>query len=112
MPREDAVRVRHMLDAASEAAALAKGKQRGDIETDRLLGLALVRLLEVLGEAAGRASDETRSRHPAIPWSRIVGLRNRLIYGYDSVDMEVLWAIITKDLPPLIAAVEKLLPPK
>jgi uncharacterized protein with HEPN domain len=107
---EDVVRMRHMLDSAREARALVKGKKRQDLDSDRLLGLALVRLLEVLGEAAGRVSEEGRRKHPGVPWSQMVGLRNRLIHGYDSVDMDILWTIITKDLPPLIAILEKAVP--
>lgn len=106
---EDDVRMRHMLDAADEAMALAKGKMRQDLDSDRLLGLALVRLLEVLGEAAGRVSETARKKHPQIPWSQMVGLRNRLIHGYDSVDMDIVWGIVTKDLPPVIEALEKAL---
>lgn len=65
-----------------------------------------------MGEAAGRVSKEERSRHPDIPWAQIVGLRNRLIHGYDSVDMDILWAITTKDLPTLIAALQSRPPVK
>ncbi len=74
--------------------------------SDRVLSLALVRLLEIVGEAARRVSDETREAHPEVPWSQIVGLRNRLIHGYDSVDLEILWRILSDDLPRLIEALE------
>lgn len=50
-----------------------------------------------------------RARHPDIPWTEIVGLRNRLIHGYDSVDFDILWQIVSDDLPPLIAVLEKAL---
>ena len=107
---EDTVRMRHMLDSAKEAEALIKGRKRQDLDSDRLLGLALVRLLEVLGEAAGRVSKECRAKHPELPWSQIIGLRNRLIHGYDSVDMDIVWGIMNKDLPPVMAALEKAIP--
>ena len=103
---EDLVRMRHMLDAATEAVALSRGKGPGALARDRVLSLALVRLLEVVGEAAGRVSDDTREAHPEVPWSQIVGLRNRLIHGYDSVDLEILWRILSDDLPRLIEALE------
>jgi uncharacterized protein with HEPN domain len=98
-----------MLGHAREAVALADGKTRTDLDRDRLLELALVRLLEIVGEAASRVPDEDRTRHPEIPWPQIVGLRNRLIHGYDAVDMDILWQIIEYDLPPLIAALEAIL---
>ncbi|NOQ53843.1 MAG: DUF86 domain-containing protein [Thermoplasmata archaeon] len=95
---EDLVRMRHMLGAAMEAVALSRGKGPREIASDRVLSLALVRLLEIVGEAARRVSDETREAHPEVPWSQIVGLRNRLIHGYDSVDLEILWRILSDDL--------------
>ncbi len=97
---------RHMLDHAREAVTLIEGKSRGDLDTDRLLNLALVRLLEIIGEAANRIPNEEQARHPQIPWPQIVSLRNRLIHGYDSVDFDILWQIVTKDLPSLIAQLE------
>ncbi len=110
MPDKNATRLRHMLDHAEEARDMIQGRTREDLDTDRQLNLALVRLLEIVGEAAGRVAPESRTRYPDIPWMEIVGLRNRLIHGYDSVDLDVLWQILTKDLPPLIAALRRILP--
>lgn len=104
------IRLRHMLDHATEALELAKGKIRADLDSDRLLNLALVRLLEVVGEAANFIPKEDQSLYPEIPWSQIVALRNRLIHGYDSVDFDILWQIVTQDLPPLITILEKVIP--
>jgi uncharacterized protein with HEPN domain len=101
--------LRHMLDHAKEAVLLAEGKTRANLDTDRLLNLALVRLLEIVGEAAGRVPEAARALHPEIPWPQIVSLRNRLIHGYDSVDFNILWQIITSDLAPLIAALEAII---
>jgi uncharacterized protein with HEPN domain len=106
---EGDIRLRHMLDHAKEAVAMASCRTRGELDTDRQLNLSLVRLLEIVGEAAGRAPAEERVRHPEIPWPEIIGLRNRLIHGYDSVDFDILWQIVSADLPPLIAALEKAL---
>ena len=72
------------------------------MDSDRMLNLALVRLLEVIGEAAGRVPEDFRSRHPQVPWRDITDLRNRLIHGYDSVDFDRLWTIIQDDMPRLI----------
>jgi len=101
-PDRDRIRLLHMLEHAREAMQLVVGRNRSDLDTDRVLSLALVRLLEIVGEAAARVSSETRARHPAIPWSEIVSLRNRLIHGYDAVDMDVLWSIVNTDLPALV----------
>jgi len=92
-----------MLRHAQEAVLFASGRSRPDLDTDRQLNLALVRLLEIIGEAAARLSTSTRASHPQIPWSQIVGLRNHLIHGYDTVDFDIVWRIVESDLPPLIA---------
>jgi uncharacterized protein with HEPN domain len=73
--------------------------------------LALVRLLEIVGEAASRVPNDECAKYPEIPWPEIVGLRNRLIHGYDAVDLDILWQIIVHDLPPLIATHETIVVP-
>ena len=105
--REGDTRLRHMLDHSREAVELAAGKKRSDLDADRQLNLALVRLLEIVGEAASRATEEERRLCPSVPWNQIVGLRNRLIHGYDSVDFDVLWGIVATDLPKLIGELEQ-----
>jgi len=98
-----------MLDHAQEAIALVQSKTRSDLDSDRLLNLAFVRLLEIVGEAASRVPKAECSLHPEIPWPQIVSLRNRLIHGYDAVDNDILWQIVTHDLAPLVAALEAIL---
>lgn len=102
MTPPDQTRMLHMLRHAEEAAALAVGRTRADLDTDRLLNLALVRLLEIVGEAAARVTPAARAATSNIPWIAITGLRNRLIHGYDAVDFDILWNILQIDLPPLI----------
>ena len=106
---DDRTRMRHMLAHAEEAVGMARGRSRGDLDSDRQLNLSLVRLMEVVGEAAARVSPEGRQHHPAIPWPEVAGLRNRLIHGYDQVDFDILWDIVRDDLPPLIAELRRAL---
>ena len=108
-PDRDRIRLAHMLEHAKEAIHLVEGRNREDLDTERVLSLALVRLLEIVGEAANRVPVPERGRYPGIPWPQIVGLRNRLIHGYDNVDFDILWQVVTQDLPPLIAELEKTL---
>jgi len=108
---DDATRLRHMLDHAIEATEMAQGRRRQDLEADRQFRLALTHLVQIVGEAAARVSPEARNQWEAIPWSGIVGLRNRLIHGYDDVDLDILWTIVQDDLPPLIAELRRILSP-
>lgn len=99
---DDSVSLRHMLDHAREAVAMARGRSRIDLESDRGFQLAVTRLVEIVGEAATRVSPLGRSEHPEIPWANVIGTRNRLIHGYDRLDLRVLWDTLAIDLPPLI----------
>lgn len=98
-----------MLDAAKEACSFASGKFRRDLDTDRKLALAIVKDIEIIGEAAGKVSEETRNNHPAIPWPDIINMRNRLIHAYFDIDLDVVWDTVVKDLPPFICLLEKML---
>jgi uncharacterized protein with HEPN domain len=102
MSSEDLIRVKHMLDAATKAIAFTSGLTRNDLESSEPLTLALVRLLEILGEAAKNVSEDFRQAHPEIPWRQIGGTRDRLIHGYFDVDLDIIWLIVTSDLPSLI----------
>ena len=106
---DDIVSLRQMLDHITEAVALARDRTREDLESDRLLFLALLKLVEIVGESATRVSDAAQAAHPEIPWREIIGTRNRLIHGYDAVDYDILWEITTADFQALAAQVEPLL---
>lgn len=106
---DDTPRLRHMLDHAVEAVEIAANRERRDLDQDRLLNLALVRLIEIVGEAANRVSPELQEAHASIPWRKISGARNRLIHGYDDVDFDILWDTIQLDLPPLIEQLKDIL---
>jgi uncharacterized protein with HEPN domain len=95
-----------MLDHAEEAVAMAKDHSRADLDANRQLSLALTRLMEVVGEAANRVPIEIREEIKEIPWAGVVGLRNRLIHGYDEVDHDILWEVVTSDLLPLVEALK------
>jgi uncharacterized protein with HEPN domain len=101
MHRDDIVRLRHMLDAAHEAQGFAATRSRSDLDHDRQLLLALVKAVEIIGEAASRVSTETRLEHPEIPWQDIVAMRHRLTHGYYDIDLDIVWSTVTEDLAPL-----------
>ncbi len=107
--RDPEISLRQILDHASEAVAITKGKTRTDLDQDRLLNLALTRLIEIIGEAASRVPEDFQVNYPNLPWLQMIGARNRLIHGYDSVDFDILWSIVKKDLPELIDQVKSIL---
>lgn len=107
---DDSVSLRQMLDHAREAVAMLQGRSRTDLDNNRMLSLALIQLAQIVGEAANRVSKSRRKRHPEIPWAQIIGLRNRLIHGYDTINFDLLWQILTVDLPELIPKLGKIVP--
>lgn len=109
MRSNDLIRLTHMLDASKEALSLSAGKTRKDIETERLLNLGLVRLIGIVGEAATKVSAEGQSEYRNIPWPQIIGMRNRLIHGYDNIDFDILFKTVTEDLLPLVAELERIM---
>ncbi len=108
--RNDANFLRDMLDAAKEAVSFAQGKKRGDLDKDRKLVLAIVRLVEIIGEAADHVSGGFQEAHPEIPWPIIIGMRNRLAHAYFEVDLDRVWDTVKDDLLPLIAQLERIVP--
>jgi uncharacterized protein with HEPN domain len=103
------IALRQILSHAREAVDLCQGRTRSDLDSDRLLNLALTRLIEIIGEAANRVPDSIKTKYPDFPWLQMIGARNRLIHGYDSVDFDILWTIVTSDLPLIINRLENIL---
>lgn len=111
MLKDDAIRLRHMLDAATEAEDFVRDKHRNDLGNDRILELALVKCIEIIGEAANSISKECQDGFPQIPWADIVGMRNRLIHAYFEINLDILWKTLTDDIPPLIFELKKIIQP-
>jgi uncharacterized protein with HEPN domain len=103
------VTLTQILQYAQETVNICQGKTRHDLDQDRLLNLAITRLLEMLGEAANRVPEEIRIEYSDLPWLQMIAARNRLIHGYDSIDFDILWAIIQNDLPLLITRLKEIL---
>jgi uncharacterized protein with HEPN domain len=106
---DDASRLYHILDSARKAVDFTRSNNLEDLRNNELLGLALVRLLEVIGAASSGISEGFQAKYPGIPWRKMTSTRNRLIHGYIDVDLEIILAIVTQDLPPLIVQMEHVL---
>lgn len=104
---DNLTRLKHIRDAAKEALFFVKNKTRKDLDDERMLSLALVRLIEIIGEAANNISEDCQAKYPKISWRQIIGMRNRIIHAYFDVDLDIVWQVITQDLGLLLIEVEK-----
>jgi uncharacterized protein with HEPN domain len=109
IPYKDIVRLRHISDASEKIVAFTTGTSRVSLTTDEKLALAVVRLIEIIGEAASKVGDETKAMHQSIPWREMIGMRNRLIHAYEAVDLDIVWKIITEDIPVLQEKIAEIL---
>lgn len=107
MRPDDRIRIQHMIDAAAEAQRFVRGRSRSDLDTDRMLLFALVRAIEIIGEAATRVSAETRAAASDVPWSNIIGMRHHLVHGYQHVNAEIIWKTVMQELPQLLELLRK-----
>jgi uncharacterized protein with HEPN domain len=99
-----------MIDAAYEATGFVQDRTRVDLDNDRKLVLALVKDIEIIGEAAYQISRPTKEQLPGIPWEDIVGMRHRLVHAYFNMNLDILWRTVQDDLPPLITQLKGLIP--
>lgn len=102
-------RILHMLEAAREGMAFVRSRTRAELATDAQLRFALIRALEIIGEAASRIDPKFRAAHPEIPWQPMIGARNRLVHAYFDIDNDIVWATATQALPTLVSMLEALL---
>ena len=110
MQKDDLVFVGHMLDTTRQAIRLFRGPTREHFDQDETLSLALTHLVQVIGEAARRVSPPFRERHSNVPWSAIIAMRHRVVHDYLHVDLDVVWDVVSRDLPELAEELEKILP--
>ena len=106
--QDNTTRLKHMLDAAQKAISFVNDRTFQDLEENELLALALVKLIEIVGEAVSRISKEYQAEHLEIPWSAMIGMRNRLVHAYFDINLKVLWQTTQEDLPSLINELNKL----
>ncbi|PIR25302.1 MAG: hypothetical protein COX62_00625 [Deltaproteobacteria bacterium CG_4_10_14_0_2_um_filter_43_8] len=104
----DRIRVQHMCDALKEVIVFSKEKTLQDLYSDRQLSLALVKEIEIVGEAASKVSLAFRKQHKNIPWDVIIHTRNRLVHGYFDIDYKIVWQTVQYDVPQLLSQLKKL----
>ena len=104
---DDLTRLKHIRDAVMITIDFIKGRNRDDLDNDQMLSLALVRLIEIIGEAANNISLSCQNNYPQIPWREMIGMRNRIVHAYFEVDLDVVWQVIIDDLPKLLRFVNQ-----
>ncbi len=112
MPRDEDAYLLDMLLAARDGVRFAQGLTFGQFERSRLRQYAVLKAVEIIGEAAAHISAETKKTHADLPWTDIIGMRNRLVHGYFEVDTGRVWETVQDDLPRLISQIEPLVPPE
>lgn len=109
--RRDPQSLLDILEAAKKACSYVAGKTQEEFLQDSLCQDAVIRRLEIIGEAARRLSPTARQTLPGLTWNAMIGMRNVLVHEYDDVDLSIVWDTVQKDLPSLIAIIEPLVPP-
>lgn len=112
MLHDDKAHLIDILEAAKLAIGYVTGKSHEDFVSDSQCQDAVIRRVEIIGEAARRVSADTRTKHSELPWDSMMGMRNILIHEYDEVDFDVVWETVQRDLPSLIQKLEKIISSK
>lgn len=106
--RDDRVYLQHIRDALDDIASYC-GSDREAFMNGRMRQDATLRKLEIIGQAVKNVSESTKLRQPEIPWKQIAGLRDKVIHDYFGVNLEIVWAVVERDLPKLRIAIATLL---
>ncbi len=107
MNENDITRLRHILKAANNVNIFISGYKREDLDDSEMLSSALIRQIEIIGEAASKLSKEARKKIP-LPWEGIIGMRNKLIHAYFDINFDILWNTIQERIPELIEELHKI----
>ena len=107
--RRDSVFIAQMVEAAEAALEFTDGQTAESFVDDRLVGYAVVRAVQLVGQAAHRVSAELQAAHPEIPWREMIGMRNVVVHDYADVDLSLVWKTVREDLPGLIERLNTIL---
>lgn len=100
-PRRDKERLLHILDAIDRVLRYTGGKTHDDLVNDDMMYYAVVKNIEIMGEAANMLTSEFTASHPATPWKMVRGMRNYIVHEYFQIDDAVVWDVVKHNLPVL-----------
>ena len=109
MKRDDTVYLHHILDAIESIENYTKGMSENEFLSNSMAHDAVVRQIEIIGEAARNVSDEFQNKHPNLPWTRMIGIRNKITHEYFNVNYAIVWDTVKDDLPLLKKSIKKIL---
>jgi uncharacterized protein with HEPN domain len=101
--------VEDILDAMDKAQIFLEGVTYDQFEAESQINFAVVRALEIVGEATKRLPMSLREQYPGIPWKAMAGMRDRIIHGYDTVDLEIVWDVVKQDIPTIKPQIQQIL---
>jgi uncharacterized protein with HEPN domain len=110
MGRDDLVTAGQMLDAIVQLRRVIGGRSRAIVVADEVSYLALLHLLQTIGEAANRTSPGFRAAHSDIPWAGIIAMRNRIVHGYDDVNDDLVWHAASEGTERILSVLERIVP--
>ena len=108
MHKDDVIRLQHIIAEAEDACTFAADMSFNEFVKDRKTAKAIIRSVELIGEAAANISNELRDKHQDIPWKQIIGMRNHLIHVYFDIDFHTVWQTVKDNLPPLISQLKRI----
>ncbi len=109
MKKDDTVYLLHILDAIDLIIQYTKGMSENEFLSNSMAHDAVVRQLEIIGEAARNVSDEFQAKHRQLPWIKMIGIRNKIVHEYFNVNYSIVWDTIKDDLPLLKKSIKKIL---
>ncbi len=105
----DPSRLRHMIDSINNVNQYMEGKSESDLASNSMLFFAVVKNIEIVGEAAYKLTLEFKEKHPATPWRQIIAMRHILVHGYYQVSASEIYNVYKKDLPTLLSQIKSYL---
>jgi len=112
MRKDNLVYAGHMLDMCRKTADKVRGLSRAEFDRDENLRMAIAHIIQTIGEAARNLGEDFRKDHPEIPWTKVIGMRHKVVHDYMEVNYDIVWDVATVEIPSIMPALEKIVTPQ